>query len=255
MSERGKLMPRIYICDDRTEWITKIENGIQNFIIAKDWNIDVICKSTEPIKILTTMEKLQERNGIYFIDVELLNSELDGFQLAQKIKKMDPDANLIFITTHSEMAMEAFHFHLMALDYILKDKDNITEKIFQVLTYIYNRSTETNSKKTVTLKDNDGYYTLLKDEIYYIETVTGKHYIKLYAKDKTLMLSMSLSKIAEILDTPFAFCSKSCIVNLAQIQKINPVKSTILLANNVELYASIRGMRLIKKELTNHQLL
>lgn len=46
---------------------------------------------------------------------------MNGFELAQEIRKFDPRGFIIFITTHAELSYMTFTYKVEALDYIIKD--------------------------------------------------------------------------------------------------------------------------------------
>ena len=57
-------------------------------------------------ELLTAMER--EDYDIYFLDIELSGGGIDGYQLAQEIRRREPAVVLIFLSGHEEYACEAF---------------------------------------------------------------------------------------------------------------------------------------------------
>ena len=45
---------------------------------------------------------------IYFLDIELKNSETNGYEIAKKIRRHNLDSVIIFVSSHEEYACEAF---------------------------------------------------------------------------------------------------------------------------------------------------
>ena len=90
-------MLHIYICDDIVEQANNIQKIISNLIVLKDW--DIIIKGTfhSPSELLSAIER-RSVPGLYFLDIEL-NAEINGLQLAQRIRDYDPDGFIVFITT------------------------------------------------------------------------------------------------------------------------------------------------------------
>lgn len=60
---------------------------------------------------------------LYFLDIEM--PEMDGFELAGKIRKEAPEAYLVFLTSHEELAAEGYNYK--ELSYIPKSllEDNM----------------------------------------------------------------------------------------------------------------------------------
>ena len=80
-------MLSILICDDIRSHLVYIKNIIEKFILIEELDMKVGCAATEPMEILECV-KQQKQAGLYFLDVEL-KGELDGFQLAEKIRTDD----------------------------------------------------------------------------------------------------------------------------------------------------------------------
>lgn len=75
------------------------------------------------MKIIGTSSALEAVNiagrkqiGIAFLDIEM--PDMDGLELAEKLKRKNPDMNIIFVTAYTEYALQAFD--LYASGYLLK---------------------------------------------------------------------------------------------------------------------------------------
>lgn len=75
----------IYICEDNLIQLSHFEKIIKNYILIEELDMDVVCASSDPKEILKVQEKFCAP-GLYFLDIEL-NSDMDGFALAEKIRK------------------------------------------------------------------------------------------------------------------------------------------------------------------------
>lgn len=71
--------------------------------------------------------------GIYFLDIELGREigKNNGFDLAGLIKKQDKKAQIIFITTHTDLSLISFERRLGPIDYIVKPKNEDEYTQFQ----------------------------------------------------------------------------------------------------------------------------
>ncbi len=244
-------MYSVYICDNDIHWLNKIEQSISKFQFKSDWLIEIKLSTSSPLMLLQELDTHRPHGGIYFLDIEL-KSELNGLELGQRIRKIDKKATIIFVTAHIEMVMETFRYRLQALDYIIKESPDINAQINSVLEYIYQKtaSVEIPEVNSLSLKTTDGYHILNKNEIYYIETISGKHRIKVHAATKILILSKCLNDLAKELGNSFIYCDKGCLVNVEHISKIDPTSLSLLLDNGDILNCSIRAYRNIKKNLT-----
>ena len=74
---------------------------------------------------------------IYFLDIQLSSKPDDknGIELANLIRNKQKTAQIIFITTHDELALLTFEYQIEALDYIVKSNEEakIQTKITQDL--------------------------------------------------------------------------------------------------------------------------
>lgn len=69
-----------------------------------------------PNDVLKTIKKRELIPDVVFCDIEM--PEMSGIKLAMKIRKMAPDTRIIFVTSHSEYAVDAFK--VRANGYLLK---------------------------------------------------------------------------------------------------------------------------------------
>lgn len=84
---------------------------------------------TSPLEALEYI-KGNEVNAA-FLDIDM--PEMNGIQLAVKIKEIQPDASIVFLTGYSEYALEAFKIH--ASGYLMKpiEKEKLEDEINHIL--------------------------------------------------------------------------------------------------------------------------
>lgn|SRR5699024_2246821 len=87
----------------------------QDHQIAYDF-IEVTSKSANILKKIP----LTTYVPIYFLDIEIKNEQRKGLQVAQEIRKYDPEGIIVFVTTHSEFAPISYHYMVSALTFIDK---------------------------------------------------------------------------------------------------------------------------------------
>lgn len=107
----------IYICEDNSVQLSYFEKIINNYLLMEELDMEIVCATTSPEEILKVQSRFHGI-GLYFLDIEL-NSDMDGFGLAEEIRKKDPRGYIVFITTHSELSYLSFERHVEAMDYIL----------------------------------------------------------------------------------------------------------------------------------------
>lgn len=137
----------IIICDDNkllaTDLSHKIQIALQNMLDnneiyrKSEFNIDLIANTFEQVVSYVVAKDIH--NAIYFLDIELSqNSEAkNGVDLAEFIKKQDPNAQIIFVTAYDKYAPLTYRRRIGAIDYINKslDRQNMLKRIEETITH------------------------------------------------------------------------------------------------------------------------
>ena len=110
---------KIFVLED--EWIqqSRIEAVLQDLIRQKSLQ----CKAPEVFgKSSQLLDAITERGAhhLFFLDIEIKGEEKKGLEIAKEIRKKDPHATIVFVTTHSEFMPITFQYKVAALDFIDK---------------------------------------------------------------------------------------------------------------------------------------
>lgn len=111
---------RILLVDDEQLQLLRLENACKKVLPDGDY-----FSYTNPVQAI---EKNQDKMiDIAFLDIEM--PKFNGIQLAKKLKKINPNTKIIFVTAYNEYALEAFKVH--ASGYITKpvNESKIKEEI------------------------------------------------------------------------------------------------------------------------------
>ena len=107
-------MLKIALCDDDAAVLENIEACVLGYFSKTTQRAEV--------KTFTKNEHLAasiadgDRFDLYILDVEM--PELNGFEVARKLRVYQPDAGIIFLTSHFEFADEGYK--VRALRYVQK---------------------------------------------------------------------------------------------------------------------------------------
>lgn len=242
-------MIHIYLCEDNPKELQLLRKALENYILMESLDFQVVYSATSPYQLLDKLSR--EVNGaVYFLDIDL-NSEMNGIDLASKIRQIDSRAYLIFTTTHEEMAMETFRHKVEALDYLLKDSPNYMADVLLCLQHIVKEVNKPHLHKEFRLHfhipDQELYF--YPEEILYVEAVES-HRINLYTKTGIYVCRQTLRETADMWPG-FLMCHRSFLINLEHIRALQKTSCKIVLDDGSYCPCSSRQIRKLQKYLDN----
>ncbi len=239
----------VYICEDNISYLNKLKTSIENTILIEELDMEVVFAAPSPHELLLYLSE-HPMPSVYFLDVDL-KSDIDGFQLAEKIRKYDPRGFLVFVTTHDELSHMTFQYKVEAMDYISKeDSLNLDGRIKACLFRSNELFTSPANKvhKSISLKMGGRFITIHQEDIIGIETsLNNPHFIVLAGRASTTELTYTLSSLKKLLDECFFQCHKSCIINLEHIVSIDKRNRLVYMNGDKAYPVSIRQMTPLTK--------
>ena len=217
-------MIKIVICEDERETQLLIEDYLDN--ILKNINIEY------EIQKYSSGEELLEGNlkdiDILFLDIQM--GQINGMDVARKIREVDNRMEIIFITSLIDYVQEGYE--VRAYRYLLKPIES--EKLKKhVSTCI--KEIEVNKKNYILIKNKSNTYKIHSNEIKYVEV--QKKDMSIHTINKDLEVRYSLEKIEKDLNLDkFVRCHKSYLVNLSYVENIK--LNTLVLESGEEVPVS-----------------
>jgi len=240
-------MIEIVLCEDNDKeraWMTDFING---HIIMENLDMKLVQATANPDEVLSHA-KTHASGRLYFLDVDL-KAEMTGIQLAVQIRKYDPKASIVFITTHAELMSLTFEYAIEAMGYISKGDEEITkEKIVKYIRHVIKKeqNTEIPTEKFIVKKDDmiitEDYEQILSFEI----AVKRQSKVVMYTKKRSVEINATLAEIEKISDK-FIRAHRSCVVNTDNIKSVDFIAKTIYLVNGDTCCASASGIKMLKK--------
>lgn len=241
-------MINIYLCDDDTQQLNTWRKIIEDYLVIKKLNQQLICASETPSALLETLDSYPKTMGLYFLDI-CLQADMNGLQLAAKIRKLDPLGEIVFITSKSEVCFLTFEYHVGALDFIVKDMvSDLPAKIHRCMDLASLKEMQLVSLavEPLNLKINRERVCLNPDDIIYIETTRDTiHKITIYTRTGLETIYSTLKEMETVLQKYDCFfrCNKSVIVNRKHIKKSDTKKKELHLSNGTTISVSSRQLK------------
>lgn len=205
-------MIKIAICDDEERAVALHKKIIKDCLRA--------CGVGYEITTYT-----QSRNLLYditddgfFYDLILLDIEMpgiSGMEIPQQIKGFLPNVKVIFVTSHTEYAIDAFELSIFR--YV--PKNNLEAKLTAAVTDAA-KLIELEAGQEYTIQTVNRMEKIPYRDIFYIQR-EGKN-ASIVSSAGTSKVRKSLQQVFEELNTPeFIFIDRGYIVNIIQIMKIS----------------------------------
>ena len=237
-------MLNIYVCEDHDVQRRAIVKIIQNTILIEEQDMQLVLDTADPYALLEKV-KASQNTGIYFLDIDL-HSDINGMQLAQKIRLFDPRGFIIFITAHSELSYMTFQYRVEAMDFVLKDNPaEVKVKIKECLLNAMERYTLQTNKthKVYTIETGGRKISVDYNDIFFFETSGNIHKVILHAKNRQIEFSGTIKELAATLGDGFVRCHRSFLVNKRNIKEIDAKNRIIYFINGESCLMSTRMMK------------
>lgn len=159
---------------------------------------------------------LKTYQGQYdLILMDILLPDMDGMTAAQRLRELDNEVGLIFVTSLAQYAVQGYSVD--ALDYILKPVN------YSAFALKMRRAVERCTQKReqrLFLNTNSGVIQLREHELYYVEIFD--HHIRYHTLQTNYDAYGTLKSVERVLPAHSFFrCNNQSIVNLRYVTKID----------------------------------
>lgn len=209
----------ILICDDQINELENIKQIVTEYAAHSESDINIRCFAN-PFDMLEDIVK----NGAPDIAVlDILMPGILGTELAKELQnKSDNQTDIIFLTTSSEFAVEAFSLHVN--DYLTKpfEKERLTKTLDRI---IQNRS----KRLFLTVMCGREIHRIDLYHVLYMES--RNHNVQIYLKSgKSIKTHTPLADIKNAVSAAEGFISvgASYIVNLRCVQSVLQTELVII---------------------------
>ena len=201
-------MIRIAIVEDEAAVRQQLEGYFERYTRQYGTTFD-IKTFTDGIEILDDYRPIYD---LILLDVEM--KHLDGMETAQRIRTLDKEVGIVFITNMAQYAIKGYA--VGALDYVLKPVPYFafSQQIQKAEEQLRRRE-----RHYLAIAVEGGLRRLDTARIYYVES--EGHRVHYYTEDGDFTAPGALKALEEKLaDRPFARCNSGYLVNLAQVKAV-----------------------------------
>lgn len=198
-------MPRIAVVDDQPDMRQQLCSMIDQYSRENNCMLEVTAFS-DGAQVITNYRKGFD---IIFLDIEM--PELGGMDAAERIRTVDPDVVLVFVTNMAQYAIRGYEVD--ALDFVLKPVSyyQFSTKLERALQRIQRRR-----GGQIALQVGGGVQLLNTDDILYLET--RDRLLHYHTAADTWSVRGSLQKAEkELAPYHFARCNQCYLVNLRHV--------------------------------------
>lgn len=200
---------RIAICDDEQNQIEYITSIVTSWSNHKGHSCEIRTFASAEAFLFEYEE--DKAYDILLLDVEMKN--MNGIELAKRIRKDNNRAEIIFITSHFEFVGEGYEVD--ALHYLIKPIS--VEKFTQVLTKAAEKLSV--EPPSVVISCEGETVKLYESDILYVESFL--HYIVIHTKDNEYKIKENISVFENKVSDVFYRIHRSYLVSLKHITRIS----------------------------------
>lgn len=153
--------------------------------------------------------------------------------VASEIRQLDPNAVIVFVTTHSEFAPISFKYKVAAYDFIDKvlDLEDFKEQVRDSILYTASLSGGVQSEVDYfDYKSAKAHVKVPIHDILYFETSQTAHKLILRTKSERLEFYAKLADIEKMSDK-FYQCHRSFLVNLDNVSRVDKSEQLVYFDN------------------------
>ncbi len=205
-------MIKVLVCDDDKNITDKIQKLLADIQKQYSFEIDIVAVNDAQLVM-----KSKELYDISIVDIEM--PKVDGLALSEELKKRNPDAIVMILTSFSDYLDSAMRIQVFR--YLSKpiDVERFTKNFIEAVGYYKQIS------KKIIVESGDEVLTIKTKDILYIENL--KHGSVIATKYGDYKTNKKPQEWYEIINQPncFTFSHKSFLVNLQNV--INFDRNTV----------------------------
>lgn len=208
---------RLALCDDEKVFLSILVTTIREHTDVFESEADTYLSGFSLLEALKTGISYDA----LFLDIEM--GDIDGLTLAGKIREFLPNIPIIFLTSHTELAIDGYE--VSAMRFLKKPIDK--EKLFQTLDDLKAMS---DGRKGVIIKEAGEEIVIVPSEVLFLESDNND--VRIVTSDKTFITRMKLTDAVELLNSvtdTVRRVHRCSAVNMTHVARIRDREKDIIL--------------------------
>ena len=209
-------MIHIAVCDDEESFVQNLKEQLMRYAqeCAQQIRVTVFYDGSELVN------GYDPSIDLVFLDIQM--NRMDGLAAAERIRQMDGEVGIIFLTTLTRYALEGYKYQ--ATNYIIKPMKYARLKA-EMDRWMQRRPAK-ESPSLVVVNDSGRYRVLLK-ELKYVETFNRN--LLLHTEKESILCYRSMKEMErELAGSGFVRCHTSYIVNLFFVKGVKKLEIELL---------------------------
>ncbi len=231
-------MLRIAVCDDQPKEREIIRAHVTEYLNVHSMEAKMK-EFSHPDQLLTDME--EERFHLYLLDIVM--PMVSGIELGKEIRRIDHEAQIIYVTTEPQFALQAYA--ASPINYLVKPIDK--QQLFATLAHAISKA-DLDEEQTFSVKTADGLRVIKLSDMICCEYRSHAVIFRLKngeeVHSKTVRESFSKYCAPILKNTHFLQCHSSFVVNMRRVERF--AKDSFLLCGEKSVpiaakqYAAVR---------------
>ena len=195
---------RIAVCDDEIAFCEDLQRKIEQYYQSMDI---LVCVFDNPRKLLAYIEEKTDYFQAVFLDIEM--PQMDGMTLAGKLKQLNENIDILFLTSHVEQMEEGYEVN--AFRFLTKPVQQ--EKLNRALKALEEKQTK---RRQISIKQDGETYLLPENDIICVQAENV--YLHVYTKEQKFLVREKIKNMeAQLSRHNFIRVHRSYIVSLEAV--------------------------------------
>lgn len=248
-------MLSVYLCEDNPAQLKHYTDIVQRYILINDYDMRVQLATASPHELLGHLETETPKYALFFLDIEFPAEDMSGLEAAINLRKQLGFAEIVFVTTHSEMALLTFERKVEPMDFVVKDlgRVQVDQKLRENIDYGYQRYTDylKNTENLFRYTIGGRSFSLPMGDVYFVETAETPHKVSVHAASQLVEYPGYLKDIAD--EYPELYrVDKSFLVNLNNVSGIDTTNRRLIFPNGDQSDIATRRFHEVKTLVQKH---